>query len=245
MTHPVITLPPLASPVDQLWHLLLDLGALPVRWTLIGGQMVLLHALEHGKVPPQISQDGDVIADIRADQSALQTVVKALRSHGFDLEAITTDGRAHRYIRPAEPKPVVVDVLAPEGLGPQSDLTTTPPGRTIEVPAGTQALDRTERIEIHHEGRSGMVPRPSLLGAVVAKGRACTLPGDTSRHERDLALLCSLVVDPFAMRELMNRTDLKRVRGAKALHDPNDVSWRLVPADIREQGLAAFEILTA
>jgi hypothetical protein len=112
------------------------------------------------------------------------------------------------------------------------------------VPAGAQALDRTELVEVHHEGRSGMVPRSSLLGAVVAKGRACTLAGDTSRHERDLALLCSLVADPFAMREQMDKTDVKRLRGAKALADPDDVSWRLVPADIREQGLAAFHFLT-
>lgn len=69
MTLPVVTLPALASPVDKLWHSLLDLGELPVRWTLIGGQMVLLHGLEHGQVPPQISQDGDVVADIRTDPS--------------------------------------------------------------------------------------------------------------------------------------------------------------------------------
>jgi hypothetical protein len=191
VTSLVVTLPALASPVDQLWHLLLDLAELPVRWTLIGGQMVLLHALERGQVPPQISQDGDVVADIRTDQSALQNVVQALIGYGFALEAITTDGRAHRYVRPAEPKPVVVDVLAPEGLGAKTDLTTTPPGRTIEVPAGTQALQRTELVEVRHEGRAALVPRPSLLGAIVIKGRACALPGDSSRHERDLALLCS------------------------------------------------------
>ena len=42
-----------------------------VRWTLVGGQMALLHALEHGQVPAQISQDGDVIADVRTDPGAL------------------------------------------------------------------------------------------------------------------------------------------------------------------------------
>jgi hypothetical protein len=244
VSGPFIVLPPLGSPVDQLWHVLLDLAELPVRWTLIGGQMVLLHALEHGRVPPQISQDGDVIADIRADQTALRTVVKALTDRGFDLEAITTDGRAHRYVRPAEPRPVVVDVLAPDGLGLKTKLTTTPPGRTIEVPAGTQALDRTESVEIRHEGRTGLIPRPSLLGAIVSKGRACTLPGDRSRHERDLALLCALVTDPFEMREQIGSTDLRRIRGARTLANPEDRAWRLVPADIRQQGIAAFGILT-
>ena len=60
MSRPTITLPPLAHPVDELWHVLLDLAeTLRAPWTLVGGQMVLLHALEHGQVPPQISQDGD------------------------------------------------------------------------------------------------------------------------------------------------------------------------------------------
>ncbi len=71
MTAPTVELPPLASPIDELWHVLLDLGEeLTVGWALIGGQMVLLHTLEHGRVPPQISQDGDVVADVRTRPSA-------------------------------------------------------------------------------------------------------------------------------------------------------------------------------
>ncbi len=207
--------------------------------------MVLLHALEHGQVPPQISQDGDIVADVRTDQTALRSLVAALVGYGFALEAITPDGRAHRYVREAGHRPVTVDVLAPEGLGPRTDLTTTPPGRTIEVPAGTQALDRTELVEVRHQGRVGLLPRPSLLGAIVIKGRACTLPGEKSRHERDLALICSLVDDPFELRAEMSRTDISRVRGAKELADPECAAWLLVPTTLRDQGVAAFEILTA
>jgi hypothetical protein len=88
------------------------------------------------------------------------------------------------------------------------------------------------------------VPRPSLLGAIVGKARACTLPGDTSRHERDLALLCALVPDPFAMREQVTRTDLRRLRGATALTDADDVAWRLVAPVLQDQARAAFAILT-
>ncbi len=41
----VVVLPPLAAPVDQLWHLLLALGELlSVGWTIVGGQMVLVQA---------------------------------------------------------------------------------------------------------------------------------------------------------------------------------------------------------
>jgi hypothetical protein len=93
----VIVLPPLASPVDQLWHVLLDLsGTLTVPWTLAGGQMVLLHALENGQAPVEPSQDGDVIADVRADRQALTQVVRQLCRLGFTLESIRTDALAHR-----------------------------------------------------------------------------------------------------------------------------------------------------
>ena len=98
-----LDLPPLPAPVDQLWHVLLDLAErLTAPWTLVGGQMVLLHALEHGQEPPQISQDGDVIADVRTSRLAVKATVGALPDLGFHLAAMTTEGVAHRYERPRQ-----------------------------------------------------------------------------------------------------------------------------------------------
>lgn len=242
-----VPLPPLAAPVDLLWHVLLDLGTrLTVPWTLVGGQMVLLHALEHGQVPPQISQDGDLVTDLRADPGALVSVVRLLLRRGFVSAGISTDGRSHRFELPAAPRPVVLDVLAPEGLGERIDLSVDPPrpGRTIEVPAGTQALSRSELIDVEHEGRVGRVPRPSLLAAVVAKGAACALPGDTSRHHRDLALLCALVEDPFRMREQMTAKDRRRTRCGADLADPGHPAWGLLPGDLRNLGFDVYGILS-
>jgi len=238
-----ITLPPMAAPVDQLWHVLLDLGErLTLPWTIVGGQMVLLHAIEHGEAPPQISQDGDVVADIRAQPGALGVVVDELTSLAFELEGISADVIGHRYVRAAEPRPVVVDVLAPEGLGGKVDLTTTPPGRTLEIPGGTQALNRTERVDVIHEGRRGSVPRPGLLAAIVAKAAATGLP-NPGRHYRDLALLCSLVADPFAMAAHLGRKDRQRLQLARALLDDKHPAWILVPERIRSQGQIAFSLL--
>jgi hypothetical protein len=204
--------------------------------------MVLLHVLEHGQVPPQVSQDGDVVADIRAVPDALARVVTALEEAGFELESMSTDGLAHRYVRPAEPRPVVVDVLAPEGVGARAVLVTTPPGRTVEVPGGTQALSRTERVTIVHEGRSGTLPRPSLLAAIVGKAAATALP-PPDRHYRDLALLCALVDDPFTLAEQLTKKDRQRVRLAKALLDDTHAAWALVPDAIRGQGQIAYGVL--
>ena len=159
-----------------------------------------------------------------------------------DQESMSADGLAHRYVRAAEPRPVVIDVLAPEGLGERALLITSPPGRTIEVPGGTQALNRTERVTIVHEGRSGTLPRPTLLAAIVGKAAATALP-TPERHFRDLALLCALVDDPFALAEQLTKKDRQRVRLAKLLSDDTHAAWALVPEAIRGQGQIAYGIL--
>ncbi|MPZ01157.1 MAG: hypothetical protein GEU97_24980 [Actinophytocola sp.] len=145
MSRPAITLPPPASPVNLLWHALLNLAEQPrTRWAVVGGQMVLLHVLERRQLPLQISQDGDVIADVRAAPNAIGTMVTAPQQAGFTVAGMSPDGLAHRYERIANPTSIKIDILAPDGLGPRTDLTTTRPGRTVEMPGGTQALQRTE-----------------------------------------------------------------------------------------------------
>lgn len=239
-----ITLPPLPHPVDELWHVLLDLGErLDVPWALIGGQMVLLHALEHGTEPPLISQDGDIIADIRAAPNGLVAVVRVLEEMGFQADRMSADGLAHRYARASDPRPVSIDVLAPEGVGERANLQTSPPGRTVEVPGGSQALQRVEFVTVEHEGRTGTVPRPTLLAAVVGKAAATALPGP-ERHYRDLALLLGLVADPFDLREQIDRKDLQRLRSAHAVADENHPAWGALSSDARANGLITYAVLT-
>lgn len=163
---------------------------------------------------------------------------------GFALQSISADGLAHRYTRTAEPGPVVIDVLAPEGLGERADLTTTPPGRTIEVPGGTQALSRTEKVTVVHEGRTGTIPRPTLLAAIAGKAAATALPG-SERHCRDLALLCALIGDPFDTVDRMTRKDRQRLRLASKLLDESHPAWTLLPAGLRSAGQIAYGVLHA
>ncbi len=207
-------LPPLPAPINEPWHVLLDLQErLASPWSVIGAQMVLLHVLEHGHEPPQISQDGDVIADIRADPTALAAIVTQLEGMGF----IST-GSVPRGLRigtsVTRPSAVVIDVLAPEGVGARANLVTSPPGRTIEVPGGTQALDRTELVTIVHEGRQGRLPRPTLLAAIVGKAAATRL-SSPEPHYRDLALLLCLVEDAFTLVDQLAR----RTANASAWRD--------------------------
>lgn len=63
--EPVI-LPTLAGHEDTLWSTLIEISALrPGNWTLIGGQMAFLHAIEHGVSPPRVSTDLDLLVNAR------------------------------------------------------------------------------------------------------------------------------------------------------------------------------------
>jgi hypothetical protein len=245
-----IELPWLGSPADELWEVLLRLAdkarTRRVPWMLIGGQMMLLHALEHGRKPFQVSQDGDAIADIRARPEGLTKLVAILEEEDFELDGVSGDGRAHRYQHKTFDPPVMVDVLAPDNVGPRANLTTTPPGRTVEVPGGTQALQRMEAVEVVlTSGSRGMMPRPDLLGAIVIKAGATTLPVRRERHCNDLALLCSLVPDPFVMREQMDKSDKRWLRKAGELAKDDHPSWALLGPAYRDEGLTALRILLA
>lgn len=109
---------------DSLWETLIELTELRTgEWTLIGGQMVYLHAIEHAAIPPRISTDLDVLVNARIVTGGVAGFVAAIELRGFSLAGTSPEGLAHRYRRDG----VSIDVLAPEGLGPRTNLTTTPP----------------------------------------------------------------------------------------------------------------------
>jgi hypothetical protein len=130
----MIELPDFAGHADALWNALLDLGeTVSAEWVLVGGQMVLLHAIEHGAAWPRVSMDLDVIVNARVTAS-VRGFVAEIEALGFVLDGMSPELLAHRYRR----GDASIDVLAPEGLGERTDLTTTPPGHTLQVPAGTR-----------------------------------------------------------------------------------------------------------
>ena len=71
MTFPVVNRGPvhlltLAGHDDELWDALIELSDVgPGEWTRIGGQMVFLHAIEQGVIPPRVSTDLDVLVSAR------------------------------------------------------------------------------------------------------------------------------------------------------------------------------------
>ncbi len=245
MSRPIIDRPPVELPEypgsGPIWDALLDLANNRSRleWTLIGGQMVMLHAAENQAAPLRVSRDLDIVVNARVVTGALRSMVASLKQTGFELAGASPDGIAHRYVRGQ----ASIDLLAPEGLGQRADLTTTPPGRTVQVPGGTQALNRTEMVPVAHVGRNGLVPRPSLLGAIVVKAAAIPVDDAPRAQEHDLAMLLSMIADPAVMAASMTPKDRKRLR-ATGLDQPDHPAWGALDDAAADRARLAYRSLS-
>lgn len=237
-----VVLPELDELGLSLWEIMIQLAQeLPGQWTLIGGQMVLLHALENGVQPTRVSTDLDALVHFRAVAGALPKFVATLEKMGFKEDGISPDGLGHRYRR----GDLSVDVLAPEGLGENADLRTRPPApvRTLQVPGGTQALQRTELVPVKAGPLAGLIPRPSLLGAIVGKAVAVEVDDLPDAQRADLVLLLSLVEDPFELIDEMIAKDRKRLAGRQELFDRQHPAWRTLTPDAADRAHATLQLM--
>lgn len=222
-----------------LWRATAELAtALPrSSWTLVGAQMVFLLAYEHDLPIGRTSGDIDLMMDVRALTGATQEASTTLERLGYELDPPSTDGRAHQFRR----ADAVVDVLAPDGAGRRASLLTIPPGRTIAVAGGSQALMRSRQVRVLLEGREVEIPCPSVLGAILIKARAVDVADDPDKHRRDLALLLVAVADPRSLRDELRNTEQGWLRRRRELLDPRHPAWRTTPN--AEEARIALEVL--
>jgi hypothetical protein len=171
---------------------LLDLAdERPVPWVLIGAQMVALHAWRAGGQTPRISRDGDVLVNVRKAPKGTSVLAAHLAARGFELEGPNRMGLGHEFRREG----VSIDILAPDNLGERANLQTLHQATTLRVPGGTQALARAEGIDVRLGERTGSIPVPSLLGAIVLKVEAIAVDDVPDAQRSDVAVLLSLVLD--------------------------------------------------
>lgn len=188
-----VVLPPMTPAQAEAWNGLLDVAERhPTGWTLVGGQMVQLHYIERGVAPARPTDDVDAVLDVRAEPDVLRTFTSALADVGFVSAGESWQGHQHRWRRGAGE----IDVLIPRHLGEKAaGRRGASGGTTIETPGAQQALDRTEAVEVAFGGRTGVIRRPNLLGALVAKAaaRSVVLDRARTRHLVDFALLTTLL----------------------------------------------------
>lgn len=214
----VVVLPATTAQQQAAWVSLLDLyDRKPTGWTLVGGQMVHLHRAERSATPTRPTDDVDTLLDVRAEPHALHDVTDALQDLGFRPDGTSSNGHQHRWVL----GDATVDVLIPDHLGPRATSRRgVGGGTTIATPGAQQALDRTWSVQVQVGSRIGTVRRPSLLGALVAKGAAYGVQLDRARrrHLIDFAVLATLVQpgDNLAQSTHRDRHHLGRALGALA-----------------------------
>lgn len=212
------------------------------KWTLIGGLMVQLHAVNAGMEITRPTEDVDVLVHIETSTALVPGVAESLRQLGYEiLEPMDRKSPAHRFKRGEEQ----VDVMIADHPAPR--VVPKMAGREmVRVPAGTQALRRTVDCKISlNDGSWVTVSIPNPLGAVVLKGAAYAEDSrDPERHLDDAAVLLSTIDNPFELRSQFKGSDRKRINYLqRALNDPIHKSWLLLDERHREQGQAALALL--
>jgi hypothetical protein len=243
-----VVMPSMTAEQRRLWDLVLELSTRlePTQWSLVGGQMVALHALLAGVAWPRVTRDVDVLANMEVLQSNLQACTAALGELGLRVR-LDGSGRAYRFCDGDTAGSVVVDLLAPDHRKKVSALWTVG-GRTIQIEGGTQALRRAAIVEVRLvDGRVGLVPTPNLHGAIVLKAAAWAADSrDRDRHAQDVALLVRLIDDPAELVAGFAGSDRKRLlRLRQVLDSPAAQEWLLLGDEGAEIGHANWVHLTA
>ncbi|MGL5930957.1 MAG: hypothetical protein ACRCY8_18650 [Dermatophilaceae bacterium] len=211
MTTAPVVMPAMSEAQTDAWYALFDLHErLPRGWTLVGGQMVHLHCTERDTLPVRPTEDADTILDVRAEPAMLTLFTRCLLGLGFTPDT-SGEGVQHRWNRGR----TQIDVLLPEGIPERlAARAGAGGGPTITTPGGTQALGRTQPVNVRVRRRTGAVHRPSLVGALVIKAAAHTLPEGgfaKARHRLDFVVLAELLSRSDLVGEQLNKRDRRRL----------------------------------
>lgn len=206
----------------ELWRAVANVAAVlgkDRRWCLVGGLMVALFAIE-AQQTQRATTDIDVLADARARPSGTAWAARRLETLGATLHEPQEFEQTHgfRFLFDGQ----VVDVLAPDGLGP-SGANTIGGLQTLQIPGGTQALSRIEVVEIVVDGNAVTLRRPTLIAAILLKARSLRVHSRTDDQRHDLVTLLSLLDDPRAARTEITTKEIGWIRsisGRLSIDDP-------------------------
>jgi len=189
-----------------------------VPWVIIGAQMIMLLEREQDVTSGRTTQDLDAIVDVRAVVGGSRTAAGRLTGAGYEPSA----EHPHRFVRGADQ----VDLLAPDHLGPNVDLTTVPPMTTVAIPGGSRALATCRLLDVDVAGvGAAQLPVPSVAGAIVLKVHAWQAR-QASRDAEDLVRLLDLVQDVDEVRGALKPAERRRLAAIAPLADERSMAWR-------------------
>jgi hypothetical protein len=195
----------------ELWRTMAKVAAAlgdDRRWCLVGGLMVALFAIE-AQQAQRTTTDIDVLADARARPSGTAWATRRLKTLGATLRESPESEREHGFRFDFDGQ--IIDVLAPDGLG-SAGATTTGKLGTIQIPGGTQALNRVEVVEIVVDKTAVTLRRPTLIAAILLKARALRVHSRPEDQRHDLVTLLSLLEDPRSARDEIAAKEIKWLR---------------------------------
>ncbi len=189
-----------------------------MRWSLVGGLMVALYAIEFGQIA-RPTVDIDILGDARQRPSGTQWVTSRLEERlgalRYEVSGVDFE-KGFRF----EVDGHIVDVLAPDGLG--RPAMTDAQFRTIQIPGGTQALSRAETVVIVVDDQRVRLRRPTLLGAILLKARSLGVHDRPADQRQDLVTLLGLMTDPRAEAETLKPSERQWLRNVEAALDLDD-----------------------
>ncbi len=236
-----VVLDDLSENQRQSWLGLLDVAsAFPAGWCLVGGQMVQLLCHERGFVPTRPTDDGDVALDVRAYPHVLRDFTQALTELGFEPTSVNADGHQHRWARGA----ASLDVLIPQGIGPRTAARTgVTGGTTLQSPGAQQAIARSKPVSVLVGTTRGVIRRPNLLGAMVSKAAAFSVPSDPhkERHLTDFAVLATMVSRSDRIAEQLTPRDRRYLVPLLAVLERSRGPWSTIGGS--QRGIQALGAL--
>jgi len=205
----MVEIPDLGGDFLAMWRELVQLEAhSPAPWTLVGAHMVAVHGWARNRAAPRTSRDADILVNVRMVSDATEKMSRRLQDSGFALDGVSPEGIGHRFVK----ENVRFDVLGPDGAGKRARFTTVAGARTVAVPGGTQALNRSEKLAVRAGTVVGKVPVPNLLGSLLVKIRAIEVDDQPDAQRKDVAFLLSLIEDADPLAKDMNSQERQWLR---------------------------------
>lgn len=139
-----------------------------------------------------------------------------------------------------------IDVLIPQGLGRAAGARKgITGGTTLATPGAQQAIKRSEPVTVQVDDAVGTIRRPNMLGALVAKAAAFSVPSDPAkeRHLSDFATLAAMARGSDRIGQQLTARDRHYLAPMLMALDSSRRLWATIEG--AERGVLALAAITA